>query len=252
MTMKTVSLAKTLAFQSLMAIFLAIPSAFAVTPEEMVKKADEARVPEGAVTFLVTIKDFNGSSARESRFRVSSKGGGTDNNSLVESIYPDRLKGRKLLMNGNDLWFYLPTVKRPTRISFRERLTGEVANGDISRTNFAGDYDAKLVGKETISGKPCVKLALSAKHKDVTYSKIDYWLDAKTYIPVKSAFYAVSGKLLKTGEYSGPKKVMGAVRATVLVIKDALQPSRRSVLEFSAFKRAELPDSFFNKESLSE
>ncbi|MCM2278617.1 MAG: outer membrane lipoprotein-sorting protein [Oligoflexia bacterium] len=226
--------------------------ASAISPDEMVKRADEARMPEGAVTFLVTIKDFNGSTARESRYRVSSKGSSTDNNSLVESIFPDRLKGRKLLMNGNDLWFYLPTVKRPTRISFRERLTGEVANGDISRTNFAGDYAAQLVGKETFNGKPCVKLALTAKHKDVTYSKIDYWLDAKTHFPVKSAFYAVSGKLLKTGEYSGLKPVLGATRSTVLVIKDALQPSRRSVLEFSGFKRVELPDSFFNKESLSE
>jgi len=226
--------------------------AIGITPEEMVKKADLARMPPGAVIFSVSVKDAGSAGQKETRFRVSSKTSGNRNFSLVETTYPERLQGRKILMRENDLWLYLPTISRPTRISLQERLSGEVSNGDISRTNFSGDYNATLGGNETVNGKSCVKLLLQARHKDVTYSKIDYWLDAKTYAPVKAAFYALSGKLLKTGEYSGQKMILGANRMTRLLITDALQPSHRSLVEFADFKQAQLSDSFFNKESLTE
>jgi outer membrane lipoprotein-sorting protein len=228
-------------------------TAFSMTPDEMVKKADSARVPSGSIIFNVKVVDEGGTSPqKETRFRVSSKSEADHNYSLVETIYPERLQGRKLLMRDNDLWLYLPTISRPTRISLQERLSGEVSNGDIARTNFAGDYDASLVGNEKVDGKACVKLLLKAKHKDVTYSRIDYWLDAKTHAPVKAAFYALSGKLLKTGEYSAPKMILGSNRMTHLLIKDALVPTRRSLVEFSNFKQTELSDSLFNKETLSE
>lgn len=228
-------------------------SALALTPDEMVKKADSARVPDGSIVFQVRVLDEGSTSAqKETRFRVSSKTTDEHNYSLVETTFPERLQGRKLLMRDNDLWLYLPTISRPTRISLQERLSGEVSNGDIARTNFTGDYQASLVGNETVDGKKCVKLLLKAKHKNVTYSQVDYWIDAKTYAPVKAAFYALSGKLLKTGEYSAPKMILGSNRLTHLLIKDALQPSKRSLVEFSEFKRADLSDSTFNKETLSE
>lgn len=233
--------------------FLLAPNfAFAATPEQMLKAADEGRMPAGTYTFVVTVKDYGAGPMRETRYEVSSKS--TEGNvfSLVDTVFPERQKGRKLLMRGNDLWLYLPTVKRPTRISFRERLTGEVANGDISRTNFANDYQATDRGAENVGGKKCVHLSLAARNKDVTYSRIEYWIDAKTYAPVKAEFYALSGKLLKTGEYSAAKMILGKPRMSRLLIKDALQPKRQSVLDFGNFRRVELPDSLFNKESLSE
>lgn len=240
------------AFSIFAYLALGCATAHAITPEEMLKRADEARRPQGMVTFTATITDLGSGSKKETRYQVSAKTRGTDALSLVNTIFPERLKGRKLLMLNSDLWLYLPTIKRPTRISVRERLSGEVANGDISHTNFAGDYDAVQKGTEKIGNKMCIKLALTAKNKDVTYSKIDYWLDAKTYAPVRAAFYALSGKLLKTGDYSGAKPVLGSIRMTRLWIKDALQPTHQSILEFSNFERQDLPDSLFNKESLSD
>ena len=48
-------------------------------------------------------------------------------------------------MKGHDLWIFLPTVSQPVRLSMSQRLTGQVANGDLARANFAGDYTAKLL-----------------------------------------------------------------------------------------------------------
>jgi hypothetical protein len=224
---------------------LAVPSA-----DALVKKADEARGPAGTFSFTVRVEDREPDSARtETAYKVYSK---DMLYTLVETVEPVRLKGRKLLMRENDLWLYLPDVKRPTRVSFQQRLSGEVSNGDLARTNFAGDYDATHSGEETVEKKACYKLSLSAKRKDVTYHSISYWVDKSNGRPVKADFFALSGKLLKTAAYSGFENVLGSSRMTDVLITDALHPARQSQLKYSNYRREKLPDAYFNKESLAE
>ena len=104
--------------------------------------------------------------------------------SLVDTIAPQRQKGRKLLMIQNDLWFFTPDIKRPARVSFQQKLTGEVANGDISRTNFAGDYNATIVKTDKIKGRTAWVLDLKAARTGVTYAAIKYWVEQKTFMPI--------------------------------------------------------------------
>lgn len=220
------------------------------SPDELVKIADEFRGPQGTFSCDVKVEDKNGdTSTGETTYKVYVK---DIDYSLVETMQPERLKGRKLLMRRNNLWLYLPTVKRPTRVSLQQKLTGEVANGDIARTNFSSDYSAKLEGIEKIGDKDCYKLALTARQKDVTYRSITYWVEKGTHRPVKAEFYALSGKLLKTGEYSHFVPYLGHPRMTEMLIRDALQSSRQSHLTYSNYKQESLSDSFFSKESLSE
>ena len=46
------------------------------------------------------------------------------------------------------MWIYMPTASRPIRISPLQRLMGQASNGDVARTNFATDYDAKSVTED--------------------------------------------------------------------------------------------------------
>ncbi|MBX2995129.1 MAG: outer membrane lipoprotein-sorting protein [Bdellovibrionaceae bacterium] len=224
--------------------------AAAPTADEIVQKADEGRIPGGNITLVATVNDYvKKEEVRETRYRISIKG---KQASLVETIFPERQTGRKYLMVGNDLWFYTPDTKRPARVSMQQKLTGEVSNGDLARADFAGDYDAKLVGKETLKGQPAFKLLLTAKRPDITYSKLDYWVHEKTFLPMKVTFYAVSGKPLKRGQYSAIKDIFGRKRVTKMLIEDAIDPERQSILSYSQHKRAELPDSMFRKESFGE
>lgn len=228
-------------------------SAASISPDEIVRRSDDARYPQGDTSVLVAVKDYSkGKLDRETRYQVFSKTGQGETRSVVDTVYPQRLTGRKLLMRGNDLWLYLPSVKRPTRISLREKLTGEVSNGDIARTDYSRDYSAKLLGREKAGNTTLVKLELSARNKDVTYSKILYWVQEGTWRPAKAEFFALSGKLLKTGVFIDYKPVLGVVRSTKMVIRDALQPSKESQLSYSQHKRLPLDESFFSKESLSE
>ncbi len=219
-----------------------------LSPSEMLNKADDARAPDGDFSFFVKIKDYDGAKLlRTNLYKVFCKG---DKLALIETEAPVRLKGRKILLRHDDLWLYLPSVKRPTRISLQQRLTGEVANGDIARTRFFDDYTAKISGTENWEGKPHTILDLVAKSESVTYRRVQLWIDQTNYQPAKAQFYAISGKLLKTSLYSDFKPALGLARASKVIIKDALATHKQSHLTYSQYKREKLDDSFFTKEAL--
>ena len=85
----------------------------------------------------------------------------------------------------------------------------------------------------------------------MTYPKILYVV-REDGLPIKASFYALSGKLLKTAEYSGEKKVLGQKCLTKTVFRDAINPAKTSVLLYADYKKKNLPDLLFNKESIND
>jgi hypothetical protein len=221
----------------------------ALTADEIVLKADEARSPIEDFSMNTQITDVQKTDRKVNLYRVSSKG---NKFALVEQKAPERLQGRKLLMHDHDLWLFSPNVSRPTRISFEQKLTGEVANGDIVRTNFAGDYSAQLVGEEKLPAGDAYKIHLLAREKTVTYRSIDYWVLKANLRPLKAIFYALSGKALKSAAYSDFKPVFGKPRMSKVIVTDALQTGRTSEITYSGFKKENYDESFFNKERLGQ
>ncbi len=222
-----------------------------LSPHEIVRRADSHRMPEGMISFLATVHEYNGSKlTHDTRYKVLSRSERREAAALCETIYPERQRGRKLLMEKDDLWLYTPDTKRPVRVSRQQRLTGEIANGDLVSTNLQDDYDATLEGHEKIEDEPVFHLKLSANRSSVTYEKIDYWVSEKDFLPVRAIFYAVSGKALKEGVYLKPKKILGKLTITEVKFTDALNKEHQSVLIYSEQKKVNIPDQAFNKENL--
>ena len=155
-------------------------------------------------------------------------------------------------MKGRELWLFMPSVSQPVRLSLSQRLTGQVANGDLARVNFSGDYIAMIKGQETIGGREHHVLELSAGERSVTYPKIFYWVRAGDFHPQRAEFHSLSGKLLKTCRYEQFAMLGGRIRPTRLVLSDALKRGDESVLEYSDLKATELPDRMFSKEYLKK
>jgi len=221
---------------------------FGLSGIELVKKADTMRFIESDNSFLVEVTDLKGSDTVKTRYKVYSKG---SQMSLIETIFPERQAGRKLLMKEQDLWFFTPDIKRPTRVSMQQKLTGEVANGDLARTSFGDDYTVEVKGEETLGNKKAIHLFLKKNKEEVTYSFIDYWIDAKTYTPLTAVFKSDAGKDLKVATYNNLKNFFGHNLITKMEIVNALNKNQKSVLIFVGFKKEKLNESFFNKESLS-
>ncbi len=170
--------------------------------------------------------------------------------SLIIQTEPERAKGRKLLLEDYSMWLFTPNIKRPVRISLDQKLTGEVANGDIANTNYASDYDAKFMKSIMNEGKEYYQLDLTAKNKKVTYHRIEYLIEKNGSTPHSATFFAVSGKPLKRAIYTDFKPIKGKSRSTKMIIYDYINKDKFSTIVFSNHNEMKFPDSTFNKDRL--
>src|SRR5262249_3950642 len=166
----------------------AVTVAIADEASDIVRDADRYRRPGDSFVWNITITSQEAKkSPTVDGFEVFVKGNGR---SFIKFVTPPRSVGRSLLALGRDLWIYLPDAGKPVRIPLSQRLVGQVANGDIARADYAGDYDATLVGDESVDGVSCHVLDLKAKSKEVTYAAIKYWVSKEGRRPVKAEYYA--------------------------------------------------------------
>jgi hypothetical protein len=114
---------------------------------------------------------------------------------------PASERGQIMLMKGHDSGCFLPSVSQPVRLPLAQRLTGAVANGDLARANFAGDYKPQLLRTEVVDGEPMHVLELTANDRSVTYNRVLYWVRKSNNWPYKAEFYSLSDRLLKTCTY---------------------------------------------------
>jgi outer membrane lipoprotein-sorting protein len=214
----------------------------------IVEKADQIRFPSESFEVDVDITNLTDGQVTDRRkYRVLSKG---NENTIIQVTEPASDRGQIMLMRGRDLWVYLPNVSQPVRLSLSQRLTGQVANGDLARANFAGDYRPRMLRLERVDNVDCRVLELTAAERGVTYARVLYWVQQSNSHPLKAEFYSVSERLLKSCRYESFRSLGGRVRPTRLVLQDALKKGDESILEYSELKLRELPDRMFTKEYL--
>ena len=212
------------------------------------QKADHVRFPAEGFEVGVTISSTASSGGADTRkYRILSKG---NENTVVMVTEPASERGQIMLMKGHDLWIFLPAVSQPVRLPLAQRLTGAVANGDLARANFAGDYRPQLLRTEKIDGEPMYVLELTAVDRSVTYHRVLYWVRQSNYWPHKAEFYSLSERLLKTCLYEKFQRMAGRVRPTRLTMLDALRKDEESVLEYADMRLRDLPDKIFTKDYL--
>ena len=216
----------------------------------IVEKADLVRFPaEGFQVDVGISSTQSGETVESRRYRVLSKG---NSNTVVMVTEPASERGQIMLMKGRDLWVFMPEVSQPIRIALSQRLTGQVANGDLARANFASDYNPKMLRTETVGSDNYHVLELIAVDRSVTYQKVIDWVREKDSWPYKAEFYSLSNRLLKTCKYENYQTMEGKLRPTRLVMDDALKSGEQSVLEYGSMKLRDLPDKIFTKDYLKK
>lgn len=243
-------------FHKLVFILIALVAGFAHSADDeqlartILEKADQIRFPsEGFQVDVSITTNSPGQAAETWKYRVLSKG---NENSVVMVTEPASERGQIMLMKGRDLWVFMPNVSQPVRLSLAQRLTGQVANGDLARANFSGDYTPKILRTDTIDGEKYTVLELLANDRSVTYHKVVYWVKQSNNWPYKAEFYSLSDRLLKICRYEKYQTLLGKPRPTRLVMEDALRRGEESVLEYSVMKLRDLPDKVFTKDYLKK
>ena len=239
---------------------LAASHALASGPDAQSVLADSDTIRNPPKPFSVTVNLLEYRSAKQTDANTLTVYSKADDKSgqyrsLIRFVAPERDANKLMLKNGNDLWFFDPASQASIRLSPQQRLLGQASNGDVVTVNLAKDYKAELAGEEDLTdgervARRAYKLDLGAVSPDVSYHRVEMWVDTTTSRPIKARFFAESGRLLKTAYYRKFQKHLGHDRPTETVIIDGLDTSWVTVMRFSDWVKREVPDAWLQRDYL--
>lgn len=194
------------------------------TGEEILERMDENLMADQAVsTNTMIVRGRSGTRTITSKTWKK----GTDR-AFVEYLSPPRERGKKMLRLEDKLWTYTPEPNdRIISISghlLRQSVMGsDLSYEDLTENhNLLERYDAEVLGSEEIDGRPCWKVEMTAKARDVAYHARTVWVDAERWLPLREERKAKSGRLLKTTRITDVFKTGGRWYPKRMVFKDML------------------------------
>lgn len=217
-----------------LALALAAAPAFAAEPtaEALLKKYDDIMGPRtfDSQSEMTAWRDDGSSRAYKMRMLK-----GEGDRFRIWFLDPASVKGQEMLRMGDNLWLYLPNLKRATRVANRDNFQGgDFNNADVLRVKYTEDYSAKLVPSEDAE---TYKLQLKAKHANTSYDAITLWLRKKDGMPVRGQYFGTSGQMLRSAAFSDYTEFdKGYVRPATVVMQNELVKARKSQLRIEKMK----------------
>lgn len=101
----------------------------------------------------------------------------------------------------DDMWIYLPSLKRVRRIASSEggdSFMGTDLTYDDMGSRDIDDDDHTLLGEESIDGYPCyVVESVPREPSDSQYSRRKTWMSKEMLLPIRTELFDKDGELLK-------------------------------------------------------
>lgn len=224
------------------------------TGKEILERIDKNMAAKSTITTSKMI--IHG--ARQTRTIEAKSWGMGDEKAFTEYLSPAREKGTKMLKLSDQLWIYSPGSDRTIQIS-GHMLRQSVMGSDLSyedmmdNAELIRDYDAAVIGSETIDERDCWVVELQAKTEEVSYQLRKVWVDKVRYIPLKEELYAKSGQLLKRLELKDITKIGNRWYPKKMIFKDMLKKGDGTefVIVDIEFDK-EIPEYIFSKAALKK
>lgn len=185
---------------------LVLASALLITGRAAAQTADEilarvdANMSYGSIRYSGRMEITVGGETRHKTMDVVAAG---TSKAFAEFTNPED-RGVRYLKLDKNLWIYFPKEQDTVKISghlLREGMMGsDVSYEDaLESSDFRARYSAALKGEESVDGRRCYVVELTAKVPTASYDRRVLWIDAERSVRLKEEMYAKSGKLLKTG-----------------------------------------------------
>jgi len=171
-------------------------------------------------------------------------------NVLIAFRSPALDVGRKILVEGNNMWLATPTSSRILRIHPSQRLVGASSNVDAVNYDFSNYQlmQESPVNNERTDGKSMTRVALQALDHKQPYRTIEFYVDQATHYPHISLHYAASGKLLKTIHYESFKDGLVEQLRTI----DPVNVRQSTLMVYTNYESETFPPAIFKKRNLLE
>lgn len=216
---------------------------------EIVSKAEQIRAVDNA-ELEVNLRTI---ASKQDSYYLMNVQRGVGKRALVDFLEPAEEYGRRLLVIKDKYWAKFPDSKKIHPISRREMLGNSVFGIiDLFQLDVVKEYKARIEGEVKIGDKDCFKAVLHAKHEEVVYRKVEYYIAKKDFFPVKARFYAESGRLLKTLYLTGRRKFGGQFRPNKFTMVDNVTKGRKSYWRTVSLRLVEIPAHVFRRSNLKK
>ncbi len=222
-----------------LSLLIALP-VYALDGPALLKQVDRNLSPESYESYrkLINIEP----DGKKKEFTLFTVKKGTDK---VASLFlaPASEKGRSTLRLGENMWFYIPNVGKPIRITSLQSVVGGVFNNsDILQLDYTAEYNVEKV--EEKGGE--YLLYLKAKTKTVAYDRLKIWADKGKMLPTKIECLTEANMLIKTLYFKDVKDFGGGiVRPAVIETDSPLYKGYKSVMLFAGVKKRTFKDEVF-------
>jgi len=205
-----------------LAVLLALgtfSAAFADEAHDVMAKYLDLNVPEYSQSTLIMDIIENGKIVEHRELKQIGGGDNGLKNTVFDFRSPASVKDTRILQaekknKDDDKWVYLPSLRTTRRIGSGDRskpfVGSEFTYNDMGRRKITDDkhemvnpnvsvtISSKDFGSFTYNCWQIKETPIPSKAKEVEYAYRHYWIDKKTYMPVKIQNFDKKGTLMKT------------------------------------------------------
>lgn len=177
--------------------------------------------------------------------------------SLFRILAPKKEEGTATLRAGNDIWNYLPRVKRviklPSSMMSASWMGSHFTNDDlIKESRMADDYSYAVTFDGNRGGRPVVEITCRpTPQAAVVWGKVVVTADRERYLPVEIRYFDQDQSLSRTLTFSDVAPLGGRELPTVLTVVPSDKPGESTVIHYGKLEfDVPLRDDFFSLRTL--
>lgn len=170
---------------------------------------------------------------------------------------PAKEAGQTFLKRKSDMWNWNPAISRliklPPSMMSQGWMGSDYTNDDILReSSVITDYTHELAGEETLDGRVCYKIKMTARDEaSIVWGKQIRWIDKKDLLMLKTELYDEEGGLVRTETGSEIKVVDGRLIPTSIELVPADEPENKTLLKIGVIKfNYPVEEHFFSQQNM--
>ncbi|MBI4687227.1 MAG: outer membrane lipoprotein-sorting protein [Nitrospirae bacterium] len=238
-------------------------SSHALTPEEIVKKSQEA--------FFYPAKDFKarvmmkliakGGQERIRELTMLRKNYGASGGEQKYFMYffqPADVKDMTFMVHkypakDDDRWLFVPAINMVRRIAAQDKSSSFVGSDftyeDVSGRDIEDDAHS-IIREEKVGVRDCYVIKSAPKAQDVDYSYKLSWIDKGNFLPIKEEFYDKKGERYKIFSADEIKDIKGFPTITKRSMKNLQSGHMTETVFVKADYNISIDDSLFSERFL--
>ena len=224
-----------------------------LTAKQILDRVDDlyrGKSAHGKMTMAIKTEHWQ----RELKIEFWSRG---KDRSLARILSPKKEKGTATLRSGNNIWNYLPKVKRvikvPSSMMGASWMGSHFTNDDlVKESRMADDYTFKVTFEGKREGRRIVEITCTPRRDAaVVWGRVVVEVTAKNHIPVRMLYYDEDLKLARTMIFSKVKTIAGRKIPTVAKMVPSRKKGEYTELRYHALELdIDVPKRLFTLRSL--